>query len=51
MQLPIERNFLCLEKNGVLQFFERVAGPDNNAVHGLGDMTPEFKARGCEFEI
>ena len=33
-QLPIGRNFEYLEKNGVLQFFIRLAGPDDNAVHG-----------------
>ena len=32
-QLPIERNFEYLEKNGVLQFLDRLAGPDDNAVH------------------
>ena len=34
-QLPIERNFEYLEKNGVLQFLDRLAGPDDNAVHAL----------------
>ena len=34
-QLPIGRNFEYLEKNGVLQFFIRLAGPDDNAVHVL----------------
>ena len=40
-QLPIERNFEHLEKNGVLQFFEQVAGPDDNAVHGQTDVEVE----------
>ena len=35
LQLPIGRNFEYLEKNGVLQFFIRLAGPDDNAVHAL----------------
>ena len=37
-QLPIERNFEYLEKNGVLQFLDRLEGPDNNAVHDLGNF-------------
>ena len=34
-QLPIERNFEYLEKNGVLQFLDQLAGPDDNAFHAL----------------
>ena len=37
--MPIERNFEYLEKKGVLQFLNLVAGPDDNAVHELNNYS------------